>query len=79
MDEARKQMPDLDYRSDPYEAIDGADALVILTEWNSYRSLDLDRVKALLKTPIFIDLRNIYRPGEMRAAGFRYSSLGRTA
>jgi UDPglucose 6-dehydrogenase len=79
MDEAKKQMPDLDYRNDPYEAIDGADALVILTEWNSYRSLDLDRVKSLLKAPIFIDLRNIYRPAEMQAAGFQYSSLGRTA
>jgi len=79
MDEAKKQMPELDYRNDPYEAIDGADALVILTEWNSYRSLDLDRVKALLKAPVFIDLRNIYRPAEMQAAGFQYSSLGRTA
>jgi UDPglucose 6-dehydrogenase len=79
MDEAKKQMPDLDYRNDPYEAIEGADALVILTEWNSYRSLDLDRVKALLKSPVFVDLRNIYRPAEMQAAGFRYSSLGRTA
>jgi UDPglucose 6-dehydrogenase len=79
MDEAKKQMPDLDYRNDPYEAIEGADALVILTEWNSYRSLDLDRVKALLKAPVFVDLRNIYRPSEMQAAGFQYSSLGRTA
>ncbi|HEY4163100.1 MAG TPA: UDP-glucose/GDP-mannose dehydrogenase family protein [Dongiaceae bacterium] len=79
MHEAKKLMPDLDYCDDPYEAISGADALVILTEWNSYRSLDLDRVKSLLKTPIFIDLRNIYRPGEMVAAGFRYSSLGRSA
>jgi UDPglucose 6-dehydrogenase len=79
MAEAKKQMPDLDYCSDPYEAIEGADALVILTEWNSYRSLDLDRVKALLKAPVFIDLRNIYRPAEMQAAGFHYSSLGRSA
>jgi UDPglucose 6-dehydrogenase len=79
MAEAKKQLPDLDYRNDPYEAIEGADALVILTEWNSYRSLDLDRVKALLKAPVFIDLRNIYRPAEMQAAGFHYSSLGRTA
>ncbi|WP_395020395.1 UDP binding domain-containing protein, partial [Dongia sp.] len=79
MAEAKKQLPDLDYRDDPYAAIDGADALVILTEWNSYRSLDLDRVKALLKAPVFVDLRNIYRPAEMQAAGFRYSSLGRTA
>ncbi len=79
MAEAKKQMPDLDYCDDPYDAIKGADALVILTEWNSYRSLDLDRVKSLLKSPVFVDLRNIYRPAEMVAAGFRYSSLGRTA
>jgi len=79
MAEAKKQMPDLDYRDDPYDAIDGADALVILTEWNSYRSLDLDRVKATLKSPVFVDLRNIYRPAEMAAAGFKYSSLGRSA
>jgi UDPglucose 6-dehydrogenase len=79
MHEAKKLMPDLHYCDDPYEAISGADALVILTEWNSYRSLDLDRVKSLLKAPVFVDLRNIYRPAEMAAAGFRYSSLGRTA
>ena len=79
MAEARKQLPDLDYCEDPYQAMEGADALVILTEWNSYRSLDLDRVKSLLKAPVFIDLRNIYRPDEMAAAGFRYSSLGRPA
>ena len=79
MAEAKKQMPDLVYCDDPYQAVEGADALVILTEWNSYRSLDLDRVKQLLKTPVFIDLRNIYRPAEMAAAGFRYSSLGRSA
>jgi UDPglucose 6-dehydrogenase len=79
MHEAKKLMPDLDYCDDPYAAISGADALVILTEWNSYRSLDLDRVKSLLKAPVFVDLRNIYRPAEMTAAGFRYSSLGRTA
>jgi UDPglucose 6-dehydrogenase len=79
MAEARKQLPDLDYRDDPYDAMSGADALVILTEWNSYRSLDLERVKSLLNAPVFLDLRNIYRPDEMAAAGFRYSSLGRSA
>jgi UDPglucose 6-dehydrogenase len=79
MAEAKKQMPELEYCDDPYEAIAGADALVILTEWNSYRSLDLDRVKSLMKAPVFVDLRNIYRPAEMKAAGFRYSSLGRSA
>jgi UDPglucose 6-dehydrogenase len=55
----------------------GADALVIVTEWNEFRSLDLDQVKKLLRQPIIVDLRNIYSPAEMAAAGFRYSCLGR--
>ena len=75
--EARKLMPDLTYCDDPYAAMAGADALVLMTEWNSYRALDLRRMKAALKQPIVIDLRNIYRPAEMRAAGFEYSSIGR--
>jgi UDPglucose 6-dehydrogenase len=79
MHEAKKQLPNLDYCEDAYATMKDADVLVILTEWNSYRSLDLERVKSLLKAPIFIDLRNIYRPDEMAAAGFRYSSLGRAA
>ena len=54
----------------------GADALVILTEWDQFRALDLDRLKAALKTPVVVDLRNIYRPDEM-AQGFRYASIGR--
>ncbi len=77
MTEARKLMPDITYCPDPYEAMTGADAVVLLTEWNSYRALDLNRMKAVLKQPIVVDLRNIYRPAEMRAAGFRYSSIGR--
>ncbi len=77
MAEAKKLMPDLTYCADPYEAMTGADAVVFLTEWNSYRALDLKRVKAILKQPVVVDLRNIYRPSEMRAAGFRYSSIGR--
>ena len=77
MAEAEKLMPDLAYCADPYEAMTGADAVVFLTEWNSYRALDLKRMKAILKQPVVVDLRNIYRPSEMRAAGFRYSSIGR--
>ena len=77
MAEAKKLMPDLTYCADPYEAMTGADAVVLLTEWNSYRALDLKRMKAILKQPVVVDLRNIYRPSEMRAAGFRYSSIGR--
>jgi len=77
MAEAKKLMPDLSYCADPYETMTGADAVVLLTEWNSYRALDLKRMKAILKQPVVVDLRNIYRPSEMRTAGFRYSSIGR--
>ncbi len=54
-----------------------ADALVIITEWNEFRRLDLDRVKGLLKSPVMIDLRNIYNPDEMKEAGFDYLCVGR--
>ncbi len=62
---------------DAYEALDGADGAVILTEWNEFRALDLPRVKSLLKSPLLVDLRNIYRPAQMAEAGFRYVSVGR--
>ena len=55
----------------------GADALVLLTEWNEFRALDLARVRQLLKSPTIVDLRNIYKPAEMAAAGFFYFSVGR--
>jgi len=77
MDEAKKQMPELDYCGDAYETMQGADALVLLTEWNEFRALDLKRVKALLRVPVVIDLRNIYKPEEMSAAGIAYFSIGR--
>ena len=54
-----------------------ADALAIVTEWNQFRALDLDRVKGLLKAPVMVDFRNIYKAAEMAAAGFRYHSIGR--
>jgi len=79
MAEARKLMPDLVYCGNSYETMTGADALVLVTEWNEFRALDLDRVKALLKTPTVIDLRNIYKPAEMAAAGFFYTSVGRVS
>jgi UDPglucose 6-dehydrogenase len=60
-----------------YSAIDGADAVVIVTEWDAFRALDLGRVKQLLKAPILVDLRNVYDPAEVRAAGFSYVSVGR--
>jgi UDPglucose 6-dehydrogenase len=79
MDEAKKLLSAVEYCPGPYEAMQGADALVIVTEWNAFRSLDLARMKSLLKSPVVVDLRNIYNPREMAAAGFRYSSIGRPA
>jgi UDPglucose 6-dehydrogenase len=77
MAEAKKLMPELDYCDDAYQAIDGADALILITEWNEFRGLDLGRVKQLLRQPLVIDLRNIYKPEEMLAAGLVYHSIGR--
>jgi UDPglucose 6-dehydrogenase len=74
--EARKTL-DLEFCNDAYTALTGADAVVILTEWNEFRALDLERVKALMKKPLMIDLRNIYRPAQMAEAGFHYVSVGR--
>jgi UDPglucose 6-dehydrogenase len=77
MDEARKLMPELTYFDDAYAAMDGADALVLVTEWNEFRALDLSRVRSLLRQPLVIDLRNIYKPEEMTEAGLVYHSIGR--
>jgi UDPglucose 6-dehydrogenase len=79
MAEAQKLMPELAYCRDAYQAMAGADALVLLTEWNAFRGLDLGRVKDLLASPLVIDLRNIYQPHEMAAAGLSYCSIGRPA
>jgi UDPglucose 6-dehydrogenase len=62
---------------DPYGTMEGADALVIITEWNQFRALDLARVRSLMRTPVMVDLRNIYTPADVAAAGIRYSCLGR--
>jgi UDPglucose 6-dehydrogenase len=77
MAEARKLMPDIGYVDSAYQAADGADALVIVTEWDAFRALDLGRIKRALKAPVVVDLRNIYRPEDMRRHGFRYISVGR--
>jgi UDPglucose 6-dehydrogenase len=75
--EARRHLPDVDFKEGPYEAASGADALVILTEWDRFRALDLDRIKLLLKAPLVVDLRNIYTPADMSRRGFEYFSVGR--
>jgi UDPglucose 6-dehydrogenase len=77
MHEAKSVLKDVSWCNDAYEAMAGADAVAILTEWNEFRGLDLPRIKSLLKHPIVIDLRNIYNPEEMRDAGFIYSCIGR--
>ena len=77
MAEAQKLMPNLTYCNDAYETMVGAEALVLLTEWNEFRALDLVRVGQLLVIPLVIDLRNIYQPQEMAAAGLYYISVGR--
>jgi len=79
MEEAKKMLSDVEWCEDTYEVLDGADALVIVTEWNEFRSLNLERVKSLLKEPIIVDMRNIYDPRAMAEAGFKYSSIGRPA
>ena len=77
MDEAAKLLAGVKFCSSPYEACQGADAVVLITEWNEYRALDLLRIKSALKTPVFVDLRNVYRPDVMLKLGFNYYSVGR--
>ncbi len=77
IEQAKPMLPGIEFCETAYQAIDGADALVILTEWDAYRALDLDQVKKSLKSPVVVDLRNVYRPEEMKAKGFQYSSIGR--
>ena len=77
MEEAKKLLDGVVWCDSAYDAMEGADALAILTEWNAFRSLDLNQVKALMKRPVVVDLRNIYDPADMTKAGFAYSCLGR--
>ena len=77
MDEAKHYLNGIEYAADEYDAIDGADALVIITEWNQFRALDMVKVKGLLKAPKIADLRNIYEPDDMRQMGFDYVGVGR--
>ena len=76
MKEAKKNF-DVEFCGDTYETLEGADGVVILTEWNEFRALDLSRVKTLLKQPLMVDLRNIYKADMMAEAGFSYVSVGR--
>jgi UDPglucose 6-dehydrogenase len=75
--EARQMLPDVDFKDDPYGAAEGADVLVLITEWDQFRALDLDRIKLLMNKPVMVDLRNVYKPDDMQARGFAYTSVGR--
>jgi len=77
VEQAKLVLDKVDYREGPYEAMEGADAVAILTEWDAYRALDFDRVKSLLSQPVLVDLRNVYNPAEAAAAGFSYTGIGR--
>ena len=70
---------DVTYCSDAYETAEGADALVIATEWNEFRALKLERIRKALRDPLIVDLRNVYDPKRMKAEGFRYVCVGRAA
>ncbi len=77
MHEASRLLDGVIFKDGPYDAVEGADVVVILTEWDQFRALDLDRIKLLVRQPVMVDLRNVYRPDDMRARGFRYTSIGR--
>lgn len=77
MTEAAHLLPDVQMTDSAYAAAEGADAVVIVTEWDPFRALDLDRLKLLMSQPVLVDLRNIYRPEDMAARGFEYSGIGR--
>ncbi len=77
MEQARPLMPEVEMKEDPYAAIEGADAVVLVTEWDAFRALDLVRIKAIAKAPVLVDLRNVYKPEHVQEAGFTYLSVGR--
>jgi UDPglucose 6-dehydrogenase len=80
MDNAREILPDgVEYCEDSYDAATGADALVIVTEWNQFRFLDMERVKTALSGRVVVDLRNVCNPGRMAENGFEYYGVGRAA
>ncbi|PIE58560.1 MAG: UDP-glucose 6-dehydrogenase [Desulfobulbus propionicus] len=77
MDEARVHLPaGIEYVQNAYEAADGADGVILMTEWNQYRALDLERIKSSMRSPVFVDLRNVYDSQQMQQVGFSYTGVG---
>ncbi len=77
MEQAQQVLPEVDYRTDAYSASEGTDALVLITEWNQFRNLDLKKIKSLMRRPILVDLRNVYDRERVRTLGFEYRGVGR--
>jgi UDPglucose 6-dehydrogenase len=77
MERMQALLPQLEFMADAYQVAAGADALVVVTEWNEFRQLDLDRIKVSMRRPVVVDGRNIYDPAEMRRLGFTYRGIGR--
>ena len=77
MEQARPLLPEIPYASDPYDCAEGADALVLVTEWDAFRALDFERLRAAMAAPVVVDLRNVYRAEDLARRGFRYTSVGR--
>jgi len=77
MEQAKQVLADVTYCRDPYDCVEEADAVVIVTEWEQFRALDLERVRNLMACPVMVDLRNVYRPEDMKKYGFAYTSIGR--
>jgi UDPglucose 6-dehydrogenase len=78
VNEARRLLPEVTFCTTPYEACDDADAVVLMTEWNEYRALDLEQIKQHLRSPVFVDLRNVYEPEALAKLGFAYYGVGRS-
>jgi UDPglucose 6-dehydrogenase len=70
-------MPDIAYCDGPYSAAEGAHAVVLVTEWEQFRALDFGRLKAVMASPVFVDLKNVYQAADIADLGFRYESVGR--
>lgn len=77
MENTRRVLPDLDYMQNPYLAVEGAEALLVITQWNEFKQVDLARVRKLMTSPVLLDGRNMYDPGEMANLGFVYAGIGR--
>ena len=74
---ARRIVGDIEFAENPYDAVNGADGLILITEWNEFRNLDLAKVASLMKQANMVDARNVYSPKEMKSLGFKYLGIGR--